>query len=247
MIVTSEFEDLTTPSGPMRTHIYTPLARTTGGEVPGLLLYPEIFQQTGPIVRLSKQFASHGYVVMAPEIYHQHEPPGTVLEYDNAGRDKGNAHKRSTRMSTFDDDAGVVLDALRAHPRCNGRLGVVGFCIGGHLAFRAALRPDVLAACCCYPTDLDSGTIGEGENADTLARAKEISGELAIILGRQDPHVPIGSRETIYRALSEAEVLFSWHELNAEHAFMRDEGPRYDAEASRLAMAIALGLFARAL
>jgi carboxymethylenebutenolidase len=42
-------------------------------------------------------------------------------------------------------------------------------------------------------------------------------------------------------------VLFSWHETNAEHAFMRDEGPRYDAEAARLAMGVALGLFGRVL
>jgi carboxymethylenebutenolidase len=51
----------------------------------------------------------------------------------------------------------------------------------------------------------------------------------------------------IYKALQESGVLFSWHELNAEHAFMRDEGARYDAEVARMCMGIALGLFARAL
>ena len=247
MIVTTEYRDLETPTGVMRTHLYAPPERTSGGGYPGLLLYPEIFQQTGPIARLATQFASHGYVVMAPEIYHEHEPPGTVLPYDNEGRDRGNSYKYSTKLSTFDDDATVVVNALRAHPLCNGRIGSVGFCIGGHLAFRAALREDILAACCMYPTDLDSGAIGSERNADTLRRAGEIRGELAVILGRQDPHVPIEAREKIYRALSEASVRFSWHEVNAEHAFMRDEGARYDAEASRLAMSIALGLFGRVL
>jgi carboxymethylenebutenolidase len=230
----------------MRTHVYSPLEAAVR-TVPGLILYPEIFQQTGPIVRLSMMFAAHGYVVMAPEIYHEHEPPGTVLPYDDEGRDKGNAYKHKTKVSTFDQDAKVLIGALREHPLCNGRIGTVGFCIGGHLAFRAALNSEILAACCFYPTDLHSGTLGEGKNADTLARAAEITGELVMIWGRQDPHVPAEGRATVYKALQQANRLFSWHELNAEHAFMRDEGSRYDAEAAHLCLDIALALFHRAL
>src|SRR4051812_25782176 len=195
MLVTTSFTDLPTPTTPMRVHVYAPIG---DGKYPGLLLYPEIFQQTGPIARLSVQFASHGYVVMAPEIYHDHEPPGTVLGYDDAGKEKGNAYKKSTKLSTFDDDARVVIDALRNHKQCNGRIGTVGFCIGGHLAVRAALQPEIAACCAFYPTDLHSGTIGEGENADTLARVNEIHGELTIIWGRQDPHIPSEGRLKVY-------------------------------------------------
>src|SRR4029079_10312683 len=178
MIVRSEFRDLETPTGPMRTHVYTPVHPTVARKYPGLLLYSEIFQQTAPLARLCVQLASHGYVVMAPEIYHEHEPPGTVLAYDKAGTDKGNDYKARTTLATFDADAGVVLRALAAHPACNGRLGAVGFCIGGHLAFRAALQPEVLAACCMYPTDLQGGILAGGRCTDTLARAQEIRGEL---------------------------------------------------------------------
>lgn len=246
MIVHSEFVDLDTPTGTMRTHVYTP-ATPGARRYPGLLLYPEIYQQTGPIVRLSLQFAGHGYVVMAPEIYHDHLPPGTVLAYDTPGTDKGNALKHATRLSTFDHDAAVVIDALKSHPACNGRVGAVGFCIGGHLAFRAALHREILAACCFYPTDLHTGTLGDGDTADTLARAREIGGELALIWGRQDPHIPGEGRAKIYQALTEAGRTFTWHEVNAEHAFMRDEGRRYDPAAARLGIAIALDLFGRAL
>lgn len=246
MIVGTECQDQSTPTGPMRVHIYAPAA-SNGRRYPGLLLYPEIFQQTGPIVRLSTMFASHGYVVMAPEIYHEHEPPGTVLAYDDDGKTKGNAYKKTTPLSTFDSDARTVVAALRQHPLCNGRIGTVGFCIGGHLAFRAALDPEIVAACCFYPTDLHSGTLGEGEHAGTLSRAREMKGELAMIWGRQDPHVPAAGRAAVYEALSAAGVRFSWHEVNGEHAFMRDEGERYDAEASRLCMGIALALFQRTL
>lgn len=246
MIVQADYRDLETPTGIMRTHVYAP-ANQGAKTWPGLLLYPEIFQQTAPIVRLATIFASHGYVVMAPEIYHQHEPPGTVLGYDDVGKNKGNAYKEKTRLTDFDQDARVVLAALEQDPRCNGHLGTVGFCIGGHLAFRAALDPRILGAVCFYPTDLHSGTLGEGRNADTLRRAAEMKAELVMIFGRQDPHVPAVGRVTIYDALTRAETRFSWHEVNAEHAFMRDEGSRYDAEAARLCIGIALSLFQRTL
>jgi carboxymethylenebutenolidase len=130
MIVQTSYHDLATPTGPMRTHVYAPVAAGEPRRYPGLLLYPEIYPQTGSIARLSMFFASHGYVVMAPEIYHEHEPPGTVLAYDKAGTDKGNDDKARTTLATFDADAGVVLRALGTHPACNGRLGAVGFCIG---------------------------------------------------------------------------------------------------------------------
>jgi carboxymethylenebutenolidase len=247
MIVHSEFRDLDTPTGPMRTHVYAPAHPTGSKRYPGLLLYPEIYQQTGPIARLSMQFASHGYVVMAPEIYHEHEPPGTVLGYDKVGTDKGNDYKARTTLATFDADAAVVIRALAAHPACNGRLGTVGFCIGGHLAFRAALQREILAVCCIYPTDLQGGILGEGRCGETLARAREVRGELLMIWGRQDPHIPDEARASIYRALLDAGVLFTWHELNAQHAFMRDEGPRYDPEAARSGIGLALALFQRTL
>src|SRR5712692_9156234 len=121
MIVRSEHRDLDTPTGPMRTYLYVPSPSGRSRRYAGLLLYPEIFQQTAPIARLCVQLASHGYVVMAPEIYHEHEPLGTVLGYDDVGKEKGNRYKHATKLSTFDNDAKAVVRALRAHPACSGR------------------------------------------------------------------------------------------------------------------------------
>ena len=63
----------------------------------------------------------------------------------------------------------------------------------------------------------------------------------------QYPHIPADGRAKIYQALVDAGRHFTWHEFNAEHAFMRDEGPRYDPDAARTAMGIALALFHRRL
>ena len=50
-----------------------------------------------------------------------------------------------------------------------------------------------------------------------------------MIWGRQDPHIPREGRALIYQTLTKAGVTFTWHEFNAAHAFIRDEGPRYPA------------------
>jgi carboxymethylenebutenolidase len=248
MIVRDAVLDLTTPTGPMRSYVYSPHdPHRPDARYPGLVLYSEIFQQTPPIRRLAVQFAGRGFVVLVPEVFHEHESVGTVLGYDDDGKDRGNRYKYATRLSTYDGDARVALAALRSQPGCNGRLGTVGVCLGGHLAFRAALQPEVSAAACFYPTDLHSATLGEGRHDDSLARCGEIRGEVLLVWGRQDPHTPLEGRLAVMAALNAAGVRFTWHEFNAEHAFLRDEGPRYDPAAADLCFALATDLFRRAL
>ena len=248
MIVTDSVADIATPTGLMRTYFYAPAepGRPTAPR-PGLVLYSEIFQQTAPVRRLAIGFASLGYLVAVPEVYHAHEPAGCVLGYDGAGKNRGNALKQIIPLADFDADGREAVAALRKHPGCSGKVGAVGICLGGHLAFRAALLPEVRAAVCCYPTDLHTGTLGKRGGADSLARAKEIRGELLMVFGRQDPHVPASGRRTIYDALEAAGLSFTWHEFNAAHAFLRDEGERYDPAAARLTFGLAADLIARAL
>lgn len=244
VIKDNESIDIPTPSGPMRTYLFRPAAE---GKFPGVLLYSEIFQVTGPIRRLAAVIAGHGYVVAVPEIYHELEPAGTVIAYDTAGADRGNAHKIAKEISAYDADARAALDSLKAYEHCNGQLGVMGICIGGHLAFRAATNPDVRAAACFYATDIHKGSLGKGMHDDSLARAGEIKGELLHIWGRQDPHIPLEGRNIIKARLEEVGANFSWHEFNAQHAFMRDEGARYDPELARQCYGLVLDLFHRRL
>jgi carboxymethylenebutenolidase len=243
-ITDSESADLTTPTGSMRTYIFRPVAE---GRYPGLVLYSEIFQVTGPIRRMAAMLAGHGFAVAVPEIFHELEPAGTVLAYDEAGAARGNRHKITKALSSYDGDARAALDYLASSSHCTGKLGVVGICIGGHLAFRAAMQPDVLAAACFYATDIHKHSLGQGMHDDSLDRIGEITGELLMIWGRQDPHIPREGRALIYNALSDAGMHFQWHEFNAAHAFMRDEGPRYDPAVAKICYDMALELFHRRL
>ncbi len=244
MTITESFSDIATPTGAMRVHVFRPAA---AGKYPGVLFYSEIFQVTGPIRRTAAMLAGHGYLVATPEIYHEYEPAGTVLGYDTAGADRGNALKTTKPIAAYDSDSRAGLDFLKSHEACTGRLGVMGICIGGHLAFRAAMNKDVLAAACFYATDIHKKSLGAGMNDDSLDRAGEITGELLHIWGRQDPHVPLEGRNKIKARLDEVGARFTWHEVNGQHAFMRDEGPRYDPALARQCYGLVFELFHRRL
>jgi carboxymethylenebutenolidase len=238
------FADISTPTGAMRVHVLRPQAP---GRFPAILLYSEIYQVTAPIRRMAALLAGHGLLIGIPEVYHEYEAPGTVLAYDKAGTDRGNALKFTKPVPSHDTDCRAALDFLASHPNATGALGALGVCLGGHLAFRAALQPDVKAAACFYPTDLHTHTLGEGAADGSLARAGEIKGQLLMVFGRQDPHVPPEGRTIIRGRLEEEGVGYEWHEVNAAHAFLRDEGPRFDPELARFGYDCALRLFRRAL
>jgi carboxymethylenebutenolidase len=240
----NEAVDLATPTGPMRTHLFRPAAP---GRYPGIVLYSEIFQVTGPIRRTAAMIAGHVFVVAVPEIYHEFEPAGTVIAYDQVGADRGNVLKTTKELASYDSDARAALAFLASHEACTGQLGAMGICIGGHLAFRAAMNPEVLAAACFYATDIHKRGLAKGMNDNSLDRIGEIKGELLMMWGRQDPHVPLEGRLKIHAALNAAGANFTWHEFNGAHAFIRDEGARYDPELAQQCYALAIGLFRRKL
>jgi len=245
MILTAnEFVDVQTPTGPMRTHLFRPEA---AGKYPGLVFWSEIFQATAPIRRMAAFLAGHGFVVAVPEIYHEYEQPGIALAYDDAGGARGNALKTTKPVRAYDSDATATVQFLKSYEHGTGKVGTLGTCIGGHLAFRAAFNPDVLATVCFYATDIHKRSLGEGMNDDSLDRLGEIEGELLMIWGRQDPHIPREGRRLIYEALSDADRDFQWLEFNGAHAFMRDEGPRYNPVLAQQCYALAIELFKRKL
>jgi carboxymethylenebutenolidase len=250
-IIDHEFSDLSTPSGPMRTYVFRPADE---GRHPGIILFSEIFQATGPIRRTAAMLAGHGYLVAVPEIFHEFEPTGTALAYDSAGADRGNWCKVNKPLAQYDSDSRAAIDFLQAHPHCNGRLGTVGICIGGHLSFRCSMNPEILAGVCFYPTDIHKleehpRGLGAGMADDSLMRAQvgDLRAEMLFIWGRQDPHIPFAGRQQIREALEKGDANYQWLECNGAHAFMRDEGPRYNPELAQLCTAQVLALLHRRL
>ncbi len=244
MNIQSHIADLNTPTGVMRTYIHRPAGE---GRFPAILFYSEIFQQTGPIERAARFMAGHGYAVLVPEVFHELNPIGTVLGYDDAGRDKGNADKAAKDVQGYDSDNRAMLEYVKQQAWCTGDIGAMGFCIGGHLAFRAALQPEVKSTACFYATDLHTQIIPNQAGQHSMDRLDDIKGELLMIWGKQDPHIPAAGRAEVYAKLSASDIKFTWHEFNGQHAFMRDEGERYDPQLAAMGYQLALQMFSRTL
>lgn len=232
MQITKRNISLTVDDSLMRVYVAAPKPE---GRYPGILFYSDIYQLGGPITRLADRLAGYGYVVAAPEIFHRIEPIGTVIEPNDLGRMRGNDAAQRTEIAAYDADARAVLNWLQGESSVDStKLGTLGFCIGGHLAFRAALQPNVQATVCCYPTGIHSGKLGK-DTADTLQRMSEVQGKVLMIFGTLDPHVPAEGRQTILQSLEASGVSHQVLIYEADHTFMRDDGPRFDPLATDLA------------
>ncbi|MBH0031086.1 dienelactone hydrolase family protein [Pseudoalteromonas sp. SWYJZ98] len=244
MIIQQHNADLPTPTGLMRTTVYRPQAQ---GQFPAIIFYSEIFQQTAPIARSAAILASHGFAVLVPEVFHELNPIGTMLAYDDTGKDKGNADKWAKPLEHHDSDTQTMIDFIRLQSYCTGSVGAMGVCIGGHLAYRAALNPEINAAFCLYATDIHSNTLPAQPGNNSFERMADIQGEIHFIWGKQDPHVSQEGRAKIYQQCVSTGINHQWQEVNAQHAFMRDEGERYDAALAINMYQQAVALFSRTL
>src|ERR1700691_4200837 len=131
MIVHTEYADIPLAGSPMRTFVAAPKVE---GQYSGIWCYSDIFQLTPPLLRTCVRLAGDGFVVAAPEIYRRIEPPGTAIAFDDAGSTRGQQDAAKTPVAQFDAHCRAGLDWLSKYPKvAPGKIGAVGFCIGGHL------------------------------------------------------------------------------------------------------------------
>ncbi len=225
----------------MRVYVATP---KPPGNYPGILFFSDIYQLGGAMIRAVDYLAGHGYVVAAPEIFHRTELVGSVIEPDDIGRMRGNDNARRTAVSDYDADCLAVIEFLKAESSVTpNQIGTLGFCIGGHLAFRAAMMSEIKASVCCYPTGVPRGKLGK-DVADTIGRVSEIKNEMLMVFGTLDPHIPDNDRKTIITTLENAHIPHQVLLYEAEHTFMRDDGYRYDSAAASSAWSEIVAFFA---
>jgi carboxymethylenebutenolidase len=229
----------------VRCLVAKPAQTSAMGRFPAIIAYSDIFQLTPPHVRIVQRLAGYGFVVVAPEIYTRIEPAGTVLDFEN-DRARALADAEKVVLTDLDRDVRAVMDAVAQRSDVeHTKIGVIGWCFGGHVAFRAARSPEIRATACCYATGIHSGELGGSSDTGSLERAHEIRGELLLVWGRDDPHTPADGRARIHRHLDDAGVRFEARLYDAEHTFMRDEGERFDPESADRAFRAVLGLFRR--
>src|SRR3954454_1342755 len=243
MVISQEYADVPVGDRAMRTFVAAPRAP---GRYPGVVFYSDIFQLTESTLRWCMRLAGYGFVVAAPEIYHRIETAGTVLGFDDEGKQRGQSDADATTVADFDEDVRAALDHFEASDRVSA-LGAAGHCTGGHLAFRAAFDPRVRATACWYPTGLHDGKLGKDLDAGSLARAGEIERTRRRVWGARHPHTNAPGRDTVRAGLDSAGTRYRWSEYEAEHAFARDVGERHDPAATDAAFAETVDLFRTAL
>ncbi|WVN89743.1 uncharacterized protein L203_104973 [Cryptococcus depauperatus CBS 7841] len=255
MLVKISYRDIPTIAnerkGTIRIYLVEPnLPGYPNAKFPGCIVFSEIYQVTGPVERFASNIASEGYIVALPSSFHEFEG-SEPIPYDTEGTDRGNRYKVEKTVEAYDEDAKLSVDLLTSLPNCNGRVATTGMCLGGHLALRCAFDPRVLATFCYFATDVHSATLGKGKYDDTLIKIRNGDltgkGEITMVFGKQDTHVDRTGRSLIRDTMDDANVTLSFLEVQAQHAFIRDESSkgRWDAALSRSLFGMMMELFNR--
>jgi len=207
-------------------HFQAYLATSVDGRGPGVVLCQEIFGVNQAMREVADLLAEEGYTVLVPDLYWRQEP-GVELGYTEA--DFGRAYEL---YQGFDealgiDDIRASLNALQSLPQCNpGELGVVGYCLGGKLAYLAACRlPEVTCAVGYYGVGI--------ENA--LSETEGLQGRLVLHMAEQDQFCPAEARSAIQKALHDKPGVELYVYPGVDHAFARPNGHHYHKPSALLA------------
>ena len=207
-----------TPDGDFGAYLATP------GQVPApaLILLQEVYGVNRFMRRISDHWAGEGFLAACPHVYWR-IAPGTVLDPETDGhREQALELGKQLDVEQAVEDIGVLAEALRARPECNGRVAVSGYCLGGKLAYLCATRGKVDCAVSYYGVGIE-GWLGE---ADAL------SAPLLMHIGEADPWTPPEVREQLAGALGSRADVRSFNYPDTDHAFAR-EGASTDVPAMR--------------
>ncbi|CAE6526539.1 unnamed protein product, partial [Rhizoctonia solani] len=181
MLITKTHHDIQASNGNIRIFVISPVVQGyPEAKFPGVVVFSEIYQVTGPLERFAGQIASQGYVVggstsFSPSLIYKIIPVQPAHPHIMNLLVQNHLHtipKIEKEVAAYDEDAKLSIDLLVSLPNCTGRVAATGMCLGGHLAFRAAFDPRILASVCFFGTDIHSKTLGKGKNDDSLVRVE---------------------------------------------------------------------------
>ena len=201
------------------------LAGPSSGRGPGIVVIQEIFGVNAVMREICDGLAARGFFALAPDLFWRLQPRVQLTDKTDAEWQQAFGF-----MQRFDPDKGVAdiqssIDALRAWPGVNGKVGAVGYCLGGLLAYLTAAR-----------TDSDASVGYYGVNIQTkLDEAKAIKHPLMLHIAEEDEYVNPEAQQTIGAGLK-GNAKVTLHRYPAmNHAFARVGGKHYDKACADLA------------
>ena len=201
------------------------LATPKSGKGPGIVLIQEIFGVNKVMRDLADGFAAQGYTAMCPDLFWRQEPGVQITDKTEAEWKKAFSLMQGFNTAKGVDDLKATLATLRKHQACTGKVGSIGYCLGGKLAFLMATRSD---------SDANVGYYGVGLQ-DSLGEAKNIKKPLLLHIAEKDQFVPPEAQKKVIEALKGNKLVIIYTYPGADHAFARIGGQHYDKKAADLA------------
>jgi carboxymethylenebutenolidase len=206
-----------------------------GGEPkPGLIICSEAFGVNSHMRSVADRFANRGYLVVVPDLLWRIEPRMEIA-YNEAGLKRG-----SEIAEAFDKDRGTqdverTLDQLRLRKDCTGKVGILGFCIGGAVAYMAAARAK-LDACVSY--------YGKGIE-QYLDEADSVTCPTVLHYAGADRFIPASVIAEVRRALAAKKNIEIYDYPGVDHGFNSEDRRAYNPEVAKLAMGRTLNILER--
>ncbi len=229
----SETLTITTPDGAFSAYVARPPMASAAASAPAIVVIQEIFGVNKVMRDVCDDIAAQGFVAVCPDLFWRIEPGIDITDQSEAD------WKRAFELyNAFDVDAGVsdiaaTIAATRALPGVNGKIGAVGYCLGGLLAFLTATRTDADASVSYYGVGTDK----------YVAEAEKLARPLLIHIAEEDQFVPKEAQKVILDALKDHPQIEIHTYPGRDHAFARVGGAHYDAADAGRANARSLAFF----
>jgi carboxymethylenebutenolidase len=202
---------------------------------PGIVLIQEIFGVNKVMRDRADDLAAAGYTVLCPDLFWRQEPGIQITDQSDEEWARAFELYKGFDEAKGVDDLAATLDHLRNHEACTGKVGSVGFCLGGKLAYLMATRTDI---------DCNVGYYGVGiENA--LDEVGNISAPLLLHIAEQDGFCPAEAQAQIHAALDGNANVTIHDYAGVDHAFARPGGDHFDADAAEAANGRTAAFFAQ--
>jgi carboxymethylenebutenolidase len=212
------------------------LATPEKGSGPGIVLLQEIFGINAYIRSVADYYAEEGYVVLAPDLFWRIEP-GIELGFTGADRERAFALYGKFEVDRAVEDITATVSALRALPECKGKVGALGFCLGGLLAYLSAVHAGVDCAVSYYGVGIEK----------RLGDAAKAKCPMVFHMGALDTFTPPEVVEAIRGAFKGRSDVEIYVYPGADHAFARKGGDHYDKPAAMMAHTRSISLFRKVL
>ena len=200
------------------------LALPTTGSGPGLVLAQEIFGVNSTMREVADYYAEEGYVVLVPDIFWRQEP-NVELGYTEADWQRAFGFFQGFDEAKGMEDIQTAITTLRATPEVTGKVGVLGFCLGGKLAYLAACQTDADVSVGYYGVGID-GALGE---------ADKVKSPLVLHIAELDKFCPPEARDKIVQTLKGRPNIALYVYPGMDHAFARLGGEHYDKASALMA------------